>query len=647
MLAAGSSWSVLATLSRESIGIAAAPDRVLITNYNCGDPRQVISVNSTGASTMFASLPSRGSGCYEDYLAISPGLGGFPVNHVYVDQGPNIVETDPYGTYLGVFATIPSLPSDHNGITFDHVGAFGFDMILTGSNGQIWRVNHLGIRTLVTTLAAVTFEGPEVAPVGFGSFGGDLFLAAETNGTIVAISPTSTVTVVGSFPLAESIRFIPPTPCNFGTTGAPFFDVITGSRQVIMFPSSNFTGKNGNALVTGESTGIIGLLYANGTIASFASGLGSNQEGSAFVDCSLPTLSPGFSINYSGNITIVQGGSNNNTIRVGRLAGFSQSVSLSCTSGLPLGATCSFNPPSSVPTFSSTLTISSASSTPLGSYTINVTGTGGGQSHTTRLGLNVVPFDFGLSNSAGINVIHGSSGSNTISANLVGGGSESTTPILLSCSGLPAGASCSFNPSSGFPAFTSNLTISTITSTPAGSYNISVNGIGGGVTRTTQFTLLVTLPFNFSLSNSGSVSVAQGGSGSNTITATLVSGTSQSVSLTCSSGLPSMASCSFNPSLELPTYSSSLTIGTTPSTPTGSYTITVTGTGGGVTHVTQFRLTVSTPVSVGGSLLPVDKLGLLAPYLVSVSIVCGAGLATTIYFRTKRKKGHSSIGKDL
>jgi len=99
--------------------------------------------------------------------------------------------------------------------------------------------------------------------------------------------------------------------------------------------------------------------------------------------------------------------------------------------------------------------------------------------------------------------------------------------------------------------------------------------------------------FDFSLSNSGRVTVVQGGSGSNMITTTLLGGSTEPVSLSCMSGIPSGASCSFIPVSADPTFQSTLTITTSTSTPTGSYTITVTGTGGGQTHTTQFTLTVN------------------------------------------------------
>lgn len=101
-----------------------------------------------------------------------------------------------------------------------------------------------------------------------------------------------------------------------------------------------------------------------------------------------------------------------------------------------------------------------------------------------------------------------------------------------------------------------------------------------------------TTTFDFSLSNSGGITVTQGSSGSNTITATLLSGTTQSVSYTIS-GLPSGATASFSPSSGNPTFTSTLTITTASTTVSGTYTITVTGTSGSLTKITAFTLTVN------------------------------------------------------
>ena len=100
--------------------------------------------------------------------------------------------------------------------------------------------------------------------------------------------------------------------------------------------------------------------------------------------------------------------------------------------------------------------------------------------------------------------------------------------------------------------------------------------------------------FDFSLSNGGNIVVFHGNSGSTTITATLVSGSTQPVALTCSSGLPIGAICSF-PGTDYPNFQDILTISTTPATPGGLYPITVTGTSSSVTRTTTFTLTVNPP----------------------------------------------------
>ncbi|MFZ3077595.1 MAG: hypothetical protein WA139_04020 [Candidatus Aenigmatarchaeota archaeon] len=102
----------------------------------------------------------------------------------------------------------------------------------------------------------------------------------------------------------------------------------------------------------------------------------------------------------------------------------------------------------------------------------------------------------------------------------------------------------------------------------------------------------ISAAFDFSLSASpSSGSVLHDGSTSTSVTATLTSGTTQPVSLSCS-GLPAGASCSFAPSSVSPTASgitSTLTI--TASDLTGIYPITISGTGGSAT--TTFTLTVA------------------------------------------------------
>lgn len=98
---------------------------------------------------------------------------------------------------------------------------------------------------------------------------------------------------------------------------------------------------------------------------------------------------------------------------------------------------------------------------------------------------------------------------------------------------------------------------------------------------------------SFALSNSGGITTNQGSSGSNEISVTLQSGLTKPVTLTCASGLPVRSSCSFNPQSATPDYTSTLVISTEPSTPTGTFTMTITGTGGFTTNSTSFNLVVN------------------------------------------------------
>src|SRR5438132_7070259 len=103
--------------------------------------------------------------------------------------------------------------------------------------------------------------------------------------------------------------------------------------------------------------------------------------------------------------------------------------------------------------------------------------------------------------------------------------------------------------------------------------------------------------FDFSVSlNPSSGSVVQGSGTTSTVTVGLVSGTSQTVSITTSISLTASGlTATVNPTSGTPTYTSTLTISTTTGTPANSYTITVTGTSGSLTHSATYSLTVTAP----------------------------------------------------
>src|SRR5262249_477986 len=100
-------------------------------------------------------------------------------------------------------------------------------------------------------------------------------------------------------------------------------------------------------------------------------------------------------------------------------------------------------------------------------------------------------FSFSLANSGDKSVVAGSSVTNSIAATLVSGSSQGAS---FSVSGLASGSTASFSSASCNPSCSSTLTINTSGSTPAGSSTIIVTATAGGVTKTTPFSLAVSLP---------------------------------------------------------------------------------------------------------------------------------------------------------
>jgi parallel beta-helix repeat protein len=98
------------------------------------------------------------------------------------------------------------------------------------------------------------------------------------------------------------------------------------------------------------------------------------------------------------------------------------------------------------------------------------------------------PFDFSLANSGNKSVTAGASVTNSITAALI---SRNSQAVSFSVSGLPSGATGSFSSTSCSPTCSTDFTIITTGSTPAGNFPITVSSIGGGVTKTTAFNLTV------------------------------------------------------------------------------------------------------------------------------------------------------------
>jgi hypothetical protein len=173
-----------------------------------------------------------------------------------------------------------------------------------------------------------------------------------------------------------------------------------------------------------------------------------------------------------------------------------------------------------------------------------------------------------------------------------------TGDVTLGVTGLPAGATGSFspNPVTGGSG-SSTLSVSTLASTPPGTYTLTITGTSGSQSHPIMVTLNVTSP-DFSVSVSpGSQTVTAGGSTTYTAAVTGVSGFSGTVSVNAS-GLPAGVTVTGCSVTLPPNGSCTLNVTTSTTTPTGPHTLTFTGTSGSVSHPSNsVTLTVN---SVGG-----------------------------------------------
>ncbi|MBI1850852.1 MAG: proprotein convertase P-domain-containing protein [Planctomycetes bacterium] len=209
---------------------------------------------------------------------------------------------------------------------------------------------------------------------------------------------------------------------------------------------------------------------------------------------------PNFTISASpASQTVTQGNGTSYTATVTSVNGFSSATDLT-VSGLPSGAGASFSPtpvtPPSGGSASSTLSVTTAGTTPAGTYTLTITGTSGTLVHSTTVSLAVqaVPVpDFTISASpASQTVTQGNGTSYTATVTSVNGFSAATN---LSVTGLPSGATGNLSPSTVTPpsggSATSTLSVTTAGTTPAGTYTLTITGTSGSLTHSTNVTLVV------------------------------------------------------------------------------------------------------------------------------------------------------------
>jgi len=170
--------------------------------------------------------------------------------------------------------------------------------------------------------------------------------------------------------------------------------------------------------------------------------------------------------------------------------------------------------------------------------------------------------------------------------------------VSLSATGQPAGVTPSFSPASiAAPGSgTSTLTLAVAATAVPGTFPITISAAGGGITQTATVSLTISSssPAGFAVSASpASLTVARRSSGSSTIT-TSASGSFNSAITLTASGEASGETVSFSPSsIAAPgAGTSTFTVKASKRASTGSHTITITASGGGITQTTPITVDV-------------------------------------------------------
>jgi len=342
------------------------------------------------------------------------------------------------------------------------------------------------------------------------------------------------------------------------------------------------------------------------------------------------TFFPDFGVFASPSaLTIAQGGSEDSTIAVNSLNGFSGTVTLSPATPPGITAVLASGSLSLTPggTSSATLSVSVASTTATGFYSLTVTGTNGTVSHPVDISVRVVGPDFEISANPGfLNVPQGGSGISVITLGSLAGFAGTVT---LSASGDLA---TSFSPSTVFVSAggsaSSNFTINAFAPTP-GVHYLTVTAFAGIVSHSITITVDLTGPdFNI-FAIPSRLTVAEGASALSTITLTGLDGFSSPILLTTFSpyGLQSSvnpADVTLSKTMNLVTAGLNVTVPAT-LVPGSFYYVTVTGTNGILAHSVNVPVIVTGPdftISADPTFLTIEQ-GKNATSTISLSSLDG------------------------
>jgi subtilisin family serine protease len=525
-----------------------------------------LAVGATTLSDTIASFSSRGPSACGEPSNLFPELTA---------PGVGIRTTDLYGGYTTQQGTSLAAPHVSGALAL----LFGAYPELTTAQQEV------ALESGARDLGAV---GPDNT-FGFGRL--DALAAFDAVGTpdfALDVSPSSASTTPGG-----AASFTVTSTAFNGFTG----DVTLTASGLPAAVTSSFApatvqGGAGSSQLTVTTPSSIAAGSYPVTITGTSAGVTRSATATLVV-----TPPPDFSLAIApASATTTAGGTASYAVAVSSLYGFAGDVSLSLSGLGQTQATWTFAPVTVTGgNGSSQLVITTAASLAVGSYPFTVTATSGSLTHSVSGTLGVSPPpDFTLAvNPSSVTVAAGATASFSVSVTSLYGFAGDVSLALTGLS--PTQATWSFTPAT-VPggSGSSQLAVTTSSTLAPGSYPVTITGNDGGRVRTATATLVVTVPPDFGLSVSPSTrTVRRGGQTTYLVSLTQIGGFASSVSLT-TTGLPSGVTGSFAPAQVSPPGTSTLTVKVGRQVKVGTYTITIRGTGGGITHTTTTKLTVTT-----------------------------------------------------
>ena len=414
------------------------------------------------------------------------------------------------GTINPLHYTISSVAVDNsvaNGQTA-YVGIMGF---VGAGNAHIWKTADAG---LSWTAFGSTANGLPDSPVNallVDSAAGQVYTATDVG---VFVSPTSAAswTEVGPDAQPGATGYLPNVPVSairlFSSGGTKKLRVSTYGRGIWEF----------NLLTTPDYQ----IAVSNTPLNAF----------------------PSQTAVFSGTLTAVNS--------------YASPVALSCGAGAPGACTFPLGNPITPTDGGAAFNVSMNAGVATTDYNFNVHGVGADANtvtHDTAVTLHVVDFTLGAPNPNGLTVQQGGTTTSTFQVSALGAFSGTVT---LSCSGLPANATCAFapsanvNPTVGNPV-TVTMTVGAAANTPVGgptTVTLQASTPGAPAVKTQNFTVTVVAPPNFTwvIIGSNTETVLAGQSATYSLTATpLGSGTFTSdVTISCGNTNPALTTCGFD-----------------------------------------------------------------------------------------------------